>query len=755
MGNLLKTKLIQHAGAGRKIYIGFVLFALLILLCKFIREIILEIKKKDNSSIKDKILKVLKSKSIIQMFVVILPILLEVILYRNFTLAFNKGTYVRIAYTYGFCLLVYIYKILSKKTEKVNKILDFIVKHRYKIGIIAFIIMLLLKINFSSLGVWSIYTSEENKTTIFGHPRDIRSDEWLVTTPFNLSQQYNGFKLVNSNLNIGNNNMNIFHGPVLDFSVVVKIFSWGYILFGNEIGTSWAWCLKLILMLLVFFEFGMMLTKKDKGLSLLAAIWITFSPAIMWWSMWDNPLFAVAIIVLFHAYVSNKDLSIKKKLFIAYSMIVFLCNFVYALYPAWQVPLAYIILAFVVVDFIKYRKNLTKKDYIIMGATLLITVGFLAYFVVTSWDGIQAIMSTKYPGTREITGGDYDWNRLTNYYKNFFTPYTSDYQNPSEIAAFVIPLTAVMIILVYSIIYTIKNKSIKRVLKDKENLYIYALLVVIGIFLLWLSFSWPKVLRKITLLNNCPTIRLDIIFEFACLILTILLANKIFNKKEKIFSNRIALIISVIITIITYWVAKNGQYYETFTTFKCVVLLTIVFFMNYTLLSSNKKGFIYVMVISSLIAGGYVNPINMGIGTINNTRLAKESTAIAKEDPDAIWAGKTQIHAQYLIANGIKVINGINEYPNYEWIDKIDPNHEYEEVWNRYAHFFVLLDDETYFEYKGADMYYLHLNYEDIKKINIKYYLCNQKSDEELMEKFNLEPVYENSDVAQYIYRIN
>ena len=52
-------------------------------------------------------------------------------------------------------------------------------------------------------------------------------------------------------------------------------------------------------------------------------------------------------------------------------------------------------------------------------------------------------------------------------------------------------------------------------------------------------------------------------------------------------------------------------------------------------------------------------------------------------------------------------------------------------------------------------MYYLHLNYEDIKKINIKYYLCNQKSDEELMEKFNLEPVYENSDVAQYIYRIN
>ena len=90
--------------------------------------------------------------------------------------------------------------------------------------------------------------------------------------------------------------------------------------------------------------------------------------------MLDTIAFAMAIVVLFNAYISNKNISIKKKILIAFGMIVFLCQFAFALYPAWQVPLAYIILAFVIVDFIKYRKNLSKKDYLIMGITILITI---------------------------------------------------------------------------------------------------------------------------------------------------------------------------------------------------------------------------------------------------------------------------------------------------------------------------------------------------------------------------------------------
>lgn len=516
-----------------------------------------------------------------------------------------------------------------------------------------------------------------------------------------------------------------------------------------------AWGLKIIAMFMINFELGRILTKKDKILSLMTAVVLTFAPVIMWWSMLDVIVLAMAIIVLFHTYMANNEFSLKRKLLIAYGMIVFLCQFAYSLYPAWQIPLAYVMLAFIIVDFIIYRKNLKKKDYIIMIVTILITFLLLGYFVITSWDGIQAMMSTKYPGGREITGGDFDFSTFTNYYTNFFTPYSEDYTNPSEIASFIYPAIAILIIIGIYIVNIIKNKRIKEVLKEKKNWYIFGLIIVSGIFLAWMSFTWPSLLRKITLLYMCQEKRVAIIFEFICVLLTILIAKKIFERKNKILNNKIALLISIIITILTIFIAKQTEYATTFTTFKLVVLATAIFSMNYTLLSSNKKAFAYTMIIISLIAGIYVNPVSSGIDVITETELAKTAVNIAKEDKEACWIGGSQINAQYLIANGIKALNGINQYPNYDWVEKLDPEHKYEEVWNRYAHIAIKLGEETNFELLTTDSYRLTLNYEDLKDLDIKYYYTNEKANEKKQEEFSLETLYENDYTGQYIYKIN
>lgn len=752
----LKDKLIQNANQFRYMYFGIILTVLVFLVCKFINDVIKEIKNGNNKkNMKDIILNILKNKYLLGIVLTILPILLEILLYQNYKVSFEKGTYIRLAYVYILYLCVFVYKFLARKKDKTKKILDFFVKHRYKIAVIVFIILVAGKIHFSSIGMWDNYIREGTDITIIGEPRAIRSDEWLVTTPFNLSQEYNGFKLVNDNVNVGNNDMNIFHAPVLDLSIIVRIFSWGYILFGNEIGLSWAWVLKIIAMFMINFELGRILTKKDNVLSLMTAVVLTFAPVIMWWSILDNIAFATAIIVLFHTYLANNEFSLKRKCLIAYGMIVFLCQFAYSLYPAWQIPLAYIMLIFIIVDFIRYRKNLNKKDYIIMGITILITFLLLGYFVITSWNGIQAMMSTKYPGGREITGGNYDFSALANYYTNFFTPYTDDYVNSSELASFIYPAIATIIILVAFAITTIKNKNIKKVIKEKNNWYIFGLIIVLGIFLAWMGFSWPAFLRKVTGLYMCQEERVAIIFEFGFVLLTILVAKRLFDGKNKFFNNKVALVISIAITILSLIIAKNTKYADTFNTFKLVVLATAIFCMNYFLLSSNKKAFAYVMILISLVAGAYVNPISRGIDVITQTELAKTAVSVAKEDKDACWIGGTQVNAQYLIANGIKVLNGINEYPNYDWINILDPNHEYEEVWNRYAHILVELGDETKFKLMSPDLYVLNLTYDNLKQLNIKYYYTNEKANEEKIEKFSLDTLYENDVTGQYIYKIN
>ena len=753
MMEIVKNKLIQNADQFRYMYFGIILTILVLLVYKFLVYLKKEIK--NNNSTKEKLINIIKNKYLIGIILTILPSLIEIILYKNYKVRFEASTYIRLAYIYAMYAVVFVYKFLIKRKDKTRKVLDFCIKHRYKIAIVVFIVLVIGQIHFSSIGVWDKYIREDVDGTLIGRPRDIRSDEWLVTTPFNLSQEYNGFKLINDNVNAGNNDMNIFHAPVLDLSIIVRIFSWGYILFGNAIGLSWAWVLKIIAMFMINFELGRILTKKDKILSLMTAVVLTFAPVIMWWSMLDVIVFAMAIVVLFHTYLANNEFTLKRKLLIAYGMIVFLCQFAYSLYPAWQIPLAYVMLVFIIVDFIRYRKNLNKRDYIIIAVTILITFLILGYFVITSWDGIQAMMSTKYPGGREITGGEYEFSSLVNYYTNFFTPYTNDYENPCELASFIYPGIALVIIIGAYIVNIIRNKRVKKVIKEKRNWYIFGLIIVLGIFLAWMGLAWPSLLRKITGLYMCQEKRVAIIFGFGCVLLTILMAKRVFDRKNKLFNNKIALAISTVITILALVIAKNTQYADTFTTFKLIVIATAIFSMNYTLLSSNKKAFAYTMILISLFVGIYVNPISSGIDVITETELAKTAVSIAEKDKDACWIGGSQINAQYLIANGVKVLNGINQYPNYDWVEKLDPEHKYEEVWNRYAHIAIQLGEDTNFELISTDSYKLTLNYEDLKELNIKYYYTNEKANEEKQEEFSLETLYENDYTGQYIYKIN
>lgn len=74
--------------------------------------------------------------------------------------------------------------------SKLILIIDFCIKYRYVIAIIAFAIMVACKINFSSVDSWSTYVYGGDKLSgiIFGQYRTIRSDEWVVQTPYAISQ---------------------------------------------------------------------------------------------------------------------------------------------------------------------------------------------------------------------------------------------------------------------------------------------------------------------------------------------------------------------------------------------------------------------------------------------------------------------------------------------------------------------------------------------------------------------------------------
>ena len=104
-------------------------------------------------------------------------------------------------------------------------------------------------------------TKELNKidTTIIGTNRYIRSDEWLVNTPYAISQQYNDYKYF-SNLprSTKTDMFSTIFVPVKDILVFTRPFNIGYLILGEEYGLSFYWYGRLIALLLVTFELMML-----------------------------------------------------------------------------------------------------------------------------------------------------------------------------------------------------------------------------------------------------------------------------------------------------------------------------------------------------------------------------------------------------------------------------------------------------------------------------------------------------------------
>ena len=170
----------------------------------------------------------------------------------------------------------------SKRKEQSGfSFLDVFLKLRYLIGLLVIVVIVTFNLNGSSLGTWDKYISqrEDGKKTdvIFGQNREVRSDEWLVQTPFYLSQAENDYPLVNDDYSLNGQNMIIaYNSPVKDITVIGKPFNWGFFFLGRDRGLPFYWAMKLVVMVLLGFEVLMILTRKKKALSLIGSFALTF-----------------------------------------------------------------------------------------------------------------------------------------------------------------------------------------------------------------------------------------------------------------------------------------------------------------------------------------------------------------------------------------------------------------------------------------------------------------------------------------------
>lgn len=679
---------------------------------------------------------------------VCIPLLVEKFYY------FNQEFKVKRAILIFFGVFLLGMHLFFLSNEKYKKILDQIFRKRYIIGFVLFIGLVINGFHGSSLSTYNIVIQGNNEVEdgypIVGTSRNIRSDEWAVSSMFILSQatEINNFSTTNENWMAESKPVNLYlKAPTKDISILGNPSMIFFLVLPIENAFSAYFFFGYFVLFFATFELLMIITKRNRACSFVGAVAVVLAPANQWWDNSNMIAYGEIAVVTFYYFLQTKSLRNK----ILYSILIGISGSVYimTLYPAWMIPYGYFFLMIVIWMLYSQKCNYKWSDFLILIPVVLGVIGiiFVPAFLESS-EIFKLTSNTVYPGTR-LTIGGYGAVGLVDYFTNLFLP-INDSINQSEVSQFISLYPLPMLLSLY---YIIKNKM------NKKFDLLLVLLFVLSLFLgLWNFIELPEIISKMTMMSMSTVERSNVVLSFVNLIMIILcVANysslTVKSKKHIFF----IISISIIYILIVSWfsVQKYSIYYNTcmlLVTGSTFLLIAILFLIN------NKKSnniLLTILLVVSVGAGLTVHPLNKGLNVIYEKPISKQIQKIIKKDEKSKWITvNTPIFTpNYIAANGASVINSTNYVPNFDFWGKIDKTKEYEDIYNRYAHLTIkLTKSHTTVNLIQADWIELNLNVNDLRKVDIEYIVTNDELEEFENNVIKFNQIYREDGIA--IYRV-
>ncbi|MBR2678357.1 MAG: hypothetical protein IKE63_02960 [Bacilli bacterium] len=687
-------------------------------------------------------------KKILQKIIGLSAILIMMLCIYGFMIS-RIGFSIILTVIFSLCLILVMINYISPKYF--DKGIDSFFEYRWLIYLIIFIPCILFKIHGSSIGEFNNIFSEKMdsdiKTTLLGHSRGIRSDEFTVLTPYYISQTYNNFSKYSSMMSISPQNMIIgYNSPVKDITSLCKPLLWGYILFGKDIGLSWYWCMKWILLFAFALECSYIFTKSKK-LSVVGGLLVVLGPSTQWWfapHMPDVILWMMAILSIVYYYLTTEKNWLKNIFTVILPFII--TEFIIALFPSFQVSLGIFMVVTLVLLIIRDKISLTKpKSQWIRHSVIIVGTLLLAsYFVLSNKEALLAVMNSAYPGKRISTGGEEGFSSIFTSLVTIFLPYKDiTFLNNCEVSTYI--HFGFFITLLFPVFLKIMKK------KNDKNLIIgIGMLVILFIYAFFMIIGFPEILAKITFFSYIN--RMKMIVGFISVFYTIWGIQQILKYKKEI--NPIYYIISCLIYCgiqITFITAELKTYFNEYIfVLEIIAFLVILLALYFNYEQVSISCLLGILLFASLT----INPVVRGTSDLYNHPSAQYIGSVVKKDSESYWIGYNNIVLQsYVLANGGKTINAVNFYIDEKKWNIIDPDHKYEEIYNRYAHTILTInaDDITEISNPQSDVIKLTLPLNKLHELNVKYVL----SKEELNisnDKYYLEQIYKDSDC--FIYKL-
>lgn len=615
--------------------------------------------------------------------------------------------------------------------------------------VICYLTLSLFKLHTSSIAAWDYFLGKDyRKSVLFGEPQPIRQDEWMINTP---------------------NAINLYDKKETSMSeglkYLIKPMEWPKLIFANdniEKGFAFDWNLKIFGFIITTFILFLLLTSGNTLPSFIGTMVIFLSSAYQWWS-YQLGVYIISFNLIAIGFLQFVFSEKKTQIFLGGWLLLSGLYSILAegLYPAWQVPLAYMYLAVIGGFMLDHWKSDTIKKELSFKLGLL-SFGFILFFIL-AWQFYQkiipmasALLNTEYPGKRFSLGGDVSVSSLFNEYVHLLTSTSaipSTWSNICESSGVILVLPVIVYCLLSDVL---EKKSISKILMP--------LLIYLFILLWWILIGFVPALSKITLMSYSPGPRTLPVFGISSIFLLIMyLSNKPHIQEVRLKEVLIfVMVFSGYFVFSAYFIQSGSNNFFKFGQLSLVLLMLFVLFMTIRFYTFRKTYLAFAFLITGfMIKNITIHPLTKGLGPLTKNQVTRNSLSIKKEDPDARWAvfGSERFSA-LLVPARINKLNGVQPVPPLDDLKILDPQKKYEQIYNRFAHISLFyhpsIGDEIIFQLPEnksiLDSYtiIMHPCNAKLKQLKIKYLLFTYKPKEEETKCLTLKHDMGN----QFIYQI-
>jgi hypothetical protein len=552
--------------------------------------------------------------------------------------------------------------------------------------IITYVVASVLNLNGSATPLWRYYAdrSAPNAGVLLGTPKEFRSDEWMVQTPWIMSQAARHPPFAAVNPGVGDGAMSLLNNlPVRHWSAFFRPQMWGFFVADFEHAFALYWNFKWFGLIIGAFLFLRVVCNGQSVVAIFGALLLYFSPFIQWW--FSTPtcmpeMLGALFLGLWSVTVIQRTGS--RCAIVAASALLVLAaeQFVFCSYPRFQVPLLWLALFVLASGIAEGKPDLRSWRICALCSGVTITVVLLTCWFREVAPLIRQMATLTYPGRVISSGGGIPW-------RNFLVPFlefsmTQEHfrrgaMNVCDASGFLFfaPLLAAV--------------SVRDVCDPRRDAVFLVMILYILLIIVFMHFGFPPAIAHWTGFSRVYPMLANLGLGVASIIALCRYLSRDRAVKHAIRSEVLLFPALAALVIVLFYPTNEmiGRFVDTAT----VVAAGVFFALVFVCLWKRCVIICAILLLTPLIyANALVNPIVHGLSGLTGDQVFRWLEEVNRTRPSGKWivlgrSNRSGSIAQLIKATGADVLGGTRCNPDAAMVRALDPSDHYADVYNRHA----------------------------------------------------------------------